>query len=151
MSSSTIPLPDQAATEAAAKRLSQQLRRGDMLALQGALGAGKTTFARALLRALGIREEVPSPTFTLLQTYDAPQFAVYHYDLYRLKNETELDELGWDDALADGLVLVEWAERAERRLPKNRLECRFDLDAEGNRSLAFEPQGAWVDRMKGWS
>jgi tRNA threonylcarbamoyladenosine biosynthesis protein TsaE len=151
MISNTISLPDLAATEAVAVRLAQQLRRGDMLALQGPLGAGKTTFARALLRALGVQEEVPSPTFTLLQTYDAPQFIVYHFDLYRLEDEMELDELGWDDALADGLVIVEWPERAKSRLPNNRLGLRFDLDARSVRSLAFEPQGEWIGRMESLS
>jgi len=148
MISSPIFLPDLSATEAAAGRLAPHLRRGDMLALQGPLGAGKTTFARALLRALGVNEDVPSPTFTLLQTYDTPHFTVYHFDLYRLEKEAELIELGWDDALADGLVLAEWPERAERHLPKNRLGLHFTFDAKGNRTLTFGPRGEWVERLE---
>ena len=104
MFSAPIPLRDLIAVDDAARRLAPLLRSGDLIALQGPLGAGKTTFARALLRAFGIDEDVPSPTFTLLQTYDAPHFTIYHFDLDRLENETELEELGWDDALADGLV-----------------------------------------------
>ena len=132
MISSAIPLPDLAATEAIAVRLAPELRRGDTLALQGPLGAGKTTFARALLRALGIKEDVPSPTFTLLQTYDAPHFTVYHFDLYRLKNETELDRdsagrMRWPMAS----YLSNGQNAAERPYAENRLELNFNFDAKG--------------------
>jgi tRNA threonylcarbamoyladenosine biosynthesis protein TsaE len=146
MTLNVIPLPNLSATEAAAARLAPLLRRGDVLALSGELGAGKTTFARALLHSLGIMEEVPSPTFTLLQTYDAPHFTVNHFDLYRLENETELLELGWDDALSDGVSVIEWPERASRRLPKNLLTLNFKLE-NGERTLAFGPEGEWVGRM----
>src|SRR6201999_4299960 len=110
--------PNLSAVEAVATRLAPQLRCGDTLLLQGPLGAGKTNFARYLLQALGIGEDVPSPTFTILQTYDAANFTIYHFDLYRLESEKDLVELGWDDALADGLCIVEWPERAGNRLPK---------------------------------
>ena len=147
MTLNIIPLPNLSAVEAMAMRLAPLLRRGDTLLLQGPLGAGKTSFARSLLQALGITEDVPSPTFTILQTYDAANFTIYHFDLYRLKNEAELLELGWDDALAEGLCIVEWPERAGSRLPKNYLILKFNLE-NGSHALAFDPKGEWVGRMK---
>lgn len=145
-----IPLPDLAATRAVAEKLVKLLRPKDVLALEGSLGAGKTTFVRALLRALDISEDVPSPTFTLLQTYETKQLPVYHFDLYRLKNENELDELGWDDALAEGLSFVEWPERAGTYMPKDYLTLKFVFDGY-ERSLSFIPHGNWQERMRNWS
>jgi len=114
----TIDLPDEAATGELARRLAPLLKTGDTIALRGDLGAGKTAFARALIRALaGGDEDVPSPTFTLVQGYDSPIGRIYHFDLYRVASPDELIEIGWDEALADGLVLVEWPERAGILLP----------------------------------
>lgn len=149
MTLAPILLPDLLAVEKAARRLAPLLRARDLVLLQGPLGAGKTSFARFLLQALGIQEDVPSPTFTLVQFYETPRFQVYHFDLYRLASETEMEELGWEDALADGLVIAEWPERAEGHMPDNRLLLQFTLDDKNNRTLVFEPGGAWVDRMKG--
>ena len=125
--SEIVALPGLAATDALGRRLADGLKRGDALALWGDLGAGKTTLARAILRALGVTEDVPSPTFTLVQRYDTPRLTVHHFDLYRLKREAELDELGWDDALADGAALVEWPERAGARLPPDTRHVRLTL------------------------
>jgi tRNA threonylcarbamoyl adenosine modification protein YjeE len=143
-----IPLPDLATTEKLAQRLAPFLRRGDMVALEGPLGAGKTTFARATLQTLGITGEVPSPTFTLVQLYEMGNFPVSHFDLYRLKSADELDELGWDDAMSDSVVLVEWPERAGSRLPHNRLSLRFGLNEKSERSCTIDPHGEWIKRMK---
>jgi tRNA threonylcarbamoyl adenosine modification protein YjeE len=141
-----IPLPDLAATERLAARIAPHLRRGDVVALEGALGTGKTTFARALLRTLDVPDEVPSPTFTLVQIYKTKNFPVYHFDLYRLKSSAELDELGWDDAAADGAVVVEWPERAENHLPWNRLTLRFEMNDKAERRCVIEPHGEWEKR-----
>lgn len=135
------------ATEKLAKLIAPHLVRGDMIALSGDLGTGKTEFARALLHALGVGGDVPSPTFTLAQAYDAGGLTVTHFDLYRLKSASELEELGWDDALAEGVVIVEWPERAERRLPFNRLELHFSLAPDGTRSCAMEKFGNWNKRL----
>ena len=143
-----IPLPDLDATARLAKNLAPHLRSGDVVALTGPLGAGKTGFARSLLRVLGITGEVPSPTFTLLQTYEAGKLTISHFDLYRLKSADELEELGWDDALAASLVLVEWPERAGRRLPKHALTLRFAMDGKGVRSCGMEMPGVWAQRLK---
>ena len=120
-----LALPDLAATAALGARIAAGLRPGDLVALAGDLGAGKTTLARAILLALGVAENVPSPTFTLVQAYDMPTLRISHYDLYRLKNASEMRELGLDDALDDGAALVEWPERAT--LPDGlRVELTYD-------------------------
>jgi tRNA threonylcarbamoyl adenosine modification protein YjeE len=128
-------LADEAATVALAEDLAAILRTGDVVALVGDLGAGKSTLARALIRALADDPalEVPSPTFTLVQAYETPRLAVSHFDLYRLADEEELDELGFDDAVASGAVLIEWPDRAGSRLPDEALIVRI---APGERPQA---------------
>jgi tRNA threonylcarbamoyladenosine biosynthesis protein TsaE len=141
-----VPLPDLAATAGLARALAPCLRAGDLVALWGDLGAGKTELARALIRAAtgSPDEEVPSPTFTLVQTYDTAITPIHHFDLYRLRRPEELIELGWDDALAEGIVLVEWPDRAGDRLPKVRLDIRLDIEAGGSaRRAVLAPQGDW--------
>src|SRR5262249_18325811 len=127
--------------------LAPLLHGGDTLALAGSLGAGKTTFARALLKELGVKEEVPSPTFTLLQNYETKRFPLYHFDLYRLKSEAELDELGWDNR-GDGVTIVEWPERAGSRLQGDVLSMVFRLEQDGRRQCVIEPRGNWTQRWK---
>jgi tRNA threonylcarbamoyl adenosine modification protein YjeE len=119
-------LPDLDATQRLGAKIASSLKCGDAVALWGELGAGKTTLARAILVALGVREEVPSPTFTLVQRYDTDP-AIAHYDLYRLRSAREMDELGLEDALAQGAVLVEWPERAPEALPLDALHVRIVL------------------------
>lgn len=125
-----LPLPDLDATHRLGAAIAARLAVGDAVALWGDLGAGKTTLARAILMALGVTEDVPSPTFTIVQNYDTPRLAVSHYDLYRIKSARELDELGWDDALDTGAVLVEWPERAPERLPRDTLHVRLSMDSD---------------------
>ncbi len=119
------------------------------MALWGDLGAGKTAFARALIRTLtgSPDEEVPSPTFTLVQTYDAESALIFHFDLYRVRRPDELVELGWDDAPADGIVLVEWPERAGPLLPSRRLDIMLEISGQG-RMAKMVPAGGW-ERGKG--
>jgi len=126
----TVDLPDEAATAALARRLAPWLAVGDVVALYGDLGAGKTAFARALIRVLADGdEEVPSPTFTLVQTYATPRGPVFHFDLYRIASPDELTEIGWDEALADGLTLVEWPGRAGSLLPTVRIDIELTFGA----------------------
>jgi tRNA threonylcarbamoyl adenosine modification protein YjeE len=126
-----IALPDLAATQALGARIAAGLRIGDAVALEGDLGAGKTTLARAILQGLGVTETVPSPTFTIVQSYETARFPVRHYDLYRLKNDSEMEELGLDDALDEGAVLVEWPERAMTRLPRDLLRVYLAMNYGG--------------------
>lgn len=147
--SAVVNLPDLAATEALAARLAPRLKAGDALLLRGDLGAGKTAFARALVRALGIGGDVPSPTFTLVQTYDGPHFPIAHFDLYRLKTPEEIEEIGFDDALAEGLVLVEWPEKAESYMPRHALTLRFALGPSGVRQVEIDAPGPWAQRVEG--
>jgi tRNA threonylcarbamoyladenosine biosynthesis protein TsaE len=141
-----IPLADADATQALGAALALRLRPGDAVCLYGPLGAGKTTLARGLIRALtGPDEEVPSPTFTLVQLYDGPEFPISHFDLYRLEQASEADELGLEEALEDGAVLIEWPQRLGGRLPPDRLDIEIAFDAEG-RLARLTPHGAWKGR-----
>lgn len=111
--------PSEAATNVCAAEIAGRLKTGDIILLGGDLGAGKTSFARALIRTLTGKPDlnVPSPTFTLVQIYDTPIAPVWHFDLYRLKDPEEIYELGWDDALAGGLLLIEWPDKLEYLKP----------------------------------
>jgi len=133
---STIDLPDESATAALAEDVAACLAPGDVVALSGDLGAGKTTLARALIRALADDPalEVPSPTFTLVQGYRTPHLAVAHFDLYRLTDGAEIDEIGLADARDEGAVLVEWPERAQGRLPAERLDVALAIAGSGRRA-----------------
>jgi tRNA threonylcarbamoyl adenosine modification protein YjeE len=125
----TVALPDETATLRLMVDIVSTLEPGDMLTLSGDLGAGKTTFARAMIRYLAGDEtiEVPSPTFTLMQTYDLPRFSVVHADLYRISSPAELIELGFDDLPDDAVAVVEWPDRAGDLLPPNRLDVSLTL------------------------
>ncbi len=139
--SGSFPLPDLEATGRLAARIAAGLRAGNTVALKGELGAGKTTLARAILRALGVTEHVPSPTFTLVQSYETARGPVFHFDLYRIEEPRELEELGFDEALDQGIVLVEWPERAEGRLPEDALNVVLVLD--GHRGATLSGTDYW--------
>jgi len=109
-------------TKAIAAKLADKLKRGDVIALYGTLGAGKTAFCRGFIQSFLPNLEVPSPTFTLLQTYDTPTFPIYHFDMYRLKTADEAYEIGIEDAFAEGVSLIEWPEKIEKLLPKKHIK-----------------------------
>lgn len=144
---------NEAAMAVLAAKIGGLLRTGDVVTLEGNLGAGKTAFARALINSLSdAPEEVPSPTFTLVQTYDLPHLSIWHFDLYRLpEKEIDILELGWDDARRGGVCLVEWPGRLGGLLPRDRLEIKIDFikDSENSRDVTLTPSGAWADRLKG--
>jgi tRNA threonylcarbamoyladenosine biosynthesis protein TsaE len=136
VSTFSLPLPDETATERLGGSLAKQLRPRDVVALQGGLGAGKTTLVRAILRAASGDPSliVPSPTFTLVEVYDTPRGAFWHFDLYRLEAPEQVFELGWEEARADGIALVEWAERLGALLPSGRLTVALAIEGEGRRA-----------------
>lgn len=142
-----IDLPSLKDTEQLATTLAPSLRAGGAVLLQGDLGVGKTSFARAVLQALGVEGEVPSPTFTLVQSYEISGLHVFHFDLYRLKHPYEVEEIGFDDALADGLVFVEWPEKASAYMPQDALILNFVLDDAGHRQVSIKAPKSWQDRL----
>ncbi len=140
--------PDDAALRALAARLVPELLAGDVIALEGDLGAGKTTFSRGLIEAYAGISDVPSPTYTLVQTYEGGPLTIWHFDLYRLTNPEDLQELGWDETAA-GIALVEWPDRAGSHLPRWRLDVRIDFLGDGRR-VTLEPHGeGWQTRLHG--
>jgi len=141
-------LPDEAATARLGVAIAAALQSGEAVCLSGPLGAGKSTLARALVRALTTPdEEVPSPTFTLVQFYEGERLNVAHFDLYRLTSPDEAYEIGLDEALDDGAAVIEWPERLEGHLPPDRLDIEISLgsDSEG-REARLVPHGAWEGR-----
>jgi tRNA threonylcarbamoyladenosine biosynthesis protein TsaE len=141
-------LADLDATLALGARLAEVVEPGDVIALSGPLGAGKTSIARGLLAALGLEEEAPSPSFAIVQPYEPPEvrFPVLHVDLYRIESPDEAEELGLDEARADSLLLVEWPERLGEAAWSDALWLTLDMTADGARSLTAKVPAAWRDR-----
>ncbi|HVZ99637.1 MAG TPA: tRNA (adenosine(37)-N6)-threonylcarbamoyltransferase complex ATPase subunit type 1 TsaE [Caulobacterales bacterium] len=147
LDSRTLTLPDAEATHALGLRLGRILTGGDVVCLLGGLGAGKTTLARGAIEAwTGHAEEAPSPTFTLVQTYEGEKGVLWHADLYRLKRAGEADELGLDEAFANGACLIEWPERLEGALPQDRLDLSLEFSDEGRRAV-LTGRGSWRTRV----
>ena len=140
-------LADADATEAFGRALAARLRVGDVVALFGALGAGKTTLARGILRGLGHRGDVASPTFPIVQTYAPPdtRIPVWHVDLYRIEDRGELEELGLDEAKQDGVLLIEWPERLSHLWPDS-LKLILAAADGGGRALTAQVPPAWGAR-----
>ena len=136
-----LDLTDEAATASLARHVARLARPGDVIALKGDLGTGKTLFARAFIG----EEDVPSPTFTLVQTYDRPAGRIWHFDLYRLKDPAEAVELDIEDAFAEGISLIEWPERLGSLLPAERLEVAFEFASEpSRRRVRLSGRGRWA-------
>lgn len=142
-------LPDEAATRALGRRLAGALRAGDVVFLEGDLGAGKSTLARACLQALaGAPITVPSPTFTLVQTYDFDALAVWHVDLYRLAPGTAVDDLALDEALETAALLIEWPDRLPAESFFERLLVRLAWPPAGDgRTAEIVAGAAWAERV----
>lgn len=138
------------ASEALGARLAEVARPGDVIALSGPLGAGKTSIARGLLAALGLEGEAPSPSFAIVQPYEPPEvrMPVLHVDLYRIEDPEEAEELGLEDARADSLLIVEWPERLGERAWQDALWLSLEVAPDGARFLTARVPAAWRDR---WS
>lgn len=121
-----------------AGKMAELAKPGDLYALTGDLGAGKSVFARGFIQALMPAATVPSPTFTLVQPYDTPRGPVYHFDLYRLEQAEEILELGWDDAMGEGICLIEWPERAGTLLPAKARFINFTTLSGESRKIEID-------------
>ncbi len=155
-----LGLADVAATAVLALKIAAVVGPGDIIALSGELGAGKTTFARHFIHGLGVKEEVPSPTYTLVQTYTVPAdgagesgkrtgTGIWHFDLFRIDTPEEVLELGMEDAFRDGISLIEWPEKLGSLLPADHLEMRFEYaDARGSRYVRLRGHGSWRQRLE---
>lgn len=147
----TVRCPDAAATQGLAGRLAPILQPGDLILLQGDLGAGKTTFVQGLARALGVGEAVTSPTFVLMNIYPTtPGFDLVHVDVYRLDRLSEVVDLALPEMLDDGaVVLVEWGERAAAALPPAHLRIRIEIGEAEERLVHLDPEGdRWAARLE---
>ena len=140
-------LPDLNATHRFAQALAPLVQPGDVIELKGAIGVGKTTFARALIRALGGKEEVPSPTFTFVQTYHLGRLTVWHFDLFRLKHPIDIYELGIEDAMNEGLSLIEWPEKMAPYACQHRIEITFSFHIGEVRKASLKAHGHWGTRL----
>ena len=144
----TRDLPNIAATQELGAAVARLLGAGDVVALYGELGAGKTTLARALITELGFAGEVPSPTFTLVQSYELSPADVWHFDLYRIDDPEEIIELGIEEALAEAISLIEWPEHMGDLLPPERLDIVLNYtDDEDERRATLNGHGSWVRRL----
>lgn len=152
----TLELPDESATAALARRIAGLAAAGDVIALSGELGSGKTTFARAFINALphpagadSGAEPVPSPTFTLVQTYDRDPAPVWHFDLYRLERPEEVYEIGLEEALGGAISLIEWPERLGPLTPPVRLDIRLEFgNTPSARRAVLAGGGTWPARLE---
>jgi len=133
-----VPCADIKETQALAARIAKLSKKGDVFLLFGTLGVGKSVFARAFVQSLCDAKEVPSPTFTLVQTYNTPNFEIYHFDLYRLKDPEEIWELNMEEALFGAVSLIEWPEKMGPYMPKNAVKIFISSTSENARSVEIE-------------
>lgn len=148
-----VQVEDEAGLARLGRLVARAVIPGDVILLIGDLGAGKTSFARAFIRAHGVEDEIPSPTFSLVQTYDvggdgSPARSIWHFDLYRLDGESDLYELGIEDAFNDGITLIEWPDRLGRLTPADRLEIAIAFGRhETERGVTLTGSGIWARRL----
>lgn len=141
-----MKLKDEKATLAFGRKLAAVLRPGDVVTLAGPLSAGKTTLVRGLLEALGHTGEVPSPSFAIVQPYETLDPPVWHVDLYRIEDVSDLDELGLDEIRSDGVLIVEWPEHAGPGAWPEALALSLEVAEDGSRALTAELPSAWEGR-----
>lgn len=148
MSERELSLPDLDASQSLGQKLAVKLEAGEAILLTGDLGAGKTTLARAIIIAMTGETDIPSPTYTLVQSYEDSQGRlVLHADLYRLEDGSELEELGLDEAFETAIVLVEWPDRLGAVQPENRLEIVLMAQSDGTRLARMIGHGSWEPKL----
>jgi tRNA threonylcarbamoyladenosine biosynthesis protein TsaE len=139
-----VTLKDEGATAGLGARIASALAPGDVIALSGELGAGKTVLARAILRTRGVAGHIPSPTFTLVQAYETPGLTIHHFDLYRVESARELRELGLEDALEGGAAVIEWPERGiPAHLAEGALAITLEVESETARTARISGPERW--------
>ncbi len=141
-----MKLKDEKATLAFGRKLARTLKAGDVVTLSGPLSAGKTTLVRGLLGALGHGGEVPSPSFAIVQPYEALDPPVWHVDLYRIENVSDLEELGLEDIREEGALIIEWPEHAGPDVWPEALALSLDVDVDGVRALTAQVPASWEGR-----
>jgi tRNA threonylcarbamoyladenosine biosynthesis protein TsaE len=141
-----VKLKEEKATLAFGRKLAKALRAGDVVTLAGQLSAGKTTLVRGLLEALGHRGEVPSPSFAIVQPYEALDPPVWHVDLYRIENVSDLEELGLEDIREEGVLIVEWPEHAGPDVWPDALALSLEVGEDGARALTAVVPTSWEGR-----
>lgn len=147
MKSFSVKLQGQKSAEAFGARLAPLLEPSDIVRLEGPLGAGKTTLARGVIKAVSGAEETPSPTYTLVETYETERLSLWHFDLYRLENAKDVWELGLEEALDYGVSLIEWPERIEALLPDNALRLQLGIESADTRTLFINAPDEWAARL----
>jgi len=132
----------ESATIAFAQQCANEAQKGDVFTLSGPLGAGKSVFCRAFIQYLaGYETNVPSPTFTLVQTYETNKQPIWHFDLYRIEDPSEIYEIGWEEALSEGILLVEWPERLGTLIPANKKGITFEINRDDSRNIKLTQHG----------
>ena len=147
-----------ASNEEETKKIANKLAKGinatnARICLNGDLGSGKTTFSRYLIRSLlstCINEDIPSPTFTLLQIYEDQKKSIYHYDFYRLNKIEELIELNYSESVENNLCIIEWANKFKKALPPNRIEINFEIKSKNKRLITFSLLGSYSKKNYSW-
>ncbi len=145
-----LTLNSDADMRALGAKIATIVQKGDVICLIGGLGAGKTTFARGFIQKTqpeGTETEIPSPTFTLVQTYETQGFPIWHFDFYRIESPEDVYEIGLEEALDTGVTLIEWPEKAADLLPEERLEIHIE-PVENGRRLRFFGHDSWAKRIE---
>lgn len=144
----TFEFTTEAETNSFGARLATALKPGDVVCFEGPLGAGKSTLARGLIHALSGANDIPSPTFTLVETYDFESGDLWHFDLYRLEKQSDVWELGFEDALDSGISLIEWPDKIESILPADALRLSIEVQPAAMRRLRLVAPDRWKPALQ---